>query len=297
MKIAHLILAHKNPEQLQRLLNALDHPAFDFYLHIDGKSDAAPFEHLTGKKNVFIIKERAKVYWAGYGTIQATLNGFAEILPKGYDYINVISAQDFPLQSPAAIHQYIHDRYGTEFITCESVEEEWKEAAHRVKQYHLINWRIPGKFRLQMLLNKLLPERKFPLDYTIVGRANWFTITSPAAAYILRFLKENPRVVRFFKYCWGADEFIFSTILYNSPFRDKILDNLVYVDWTGQTKGHPRILGTEDLEPLKNSGKLFARKFDMNSNPAIFTLLEDWIGQERTGQGSAGTGTRPPAGS
>ena len=297
MKIAHLILAHKNPEQLQRLLNALDHPAFDFYLHIDGKSDAAPFIPLTERKNVFIIKERAKVYWAGYGTIQATLNGFAEILPKGYDYINVISAQDFPLQSPATIYQYIHDRYGKEFITCESVEHEWKEAAHRVKQYHLINWRIPGKFRLQMLLNKFLPERKFPLDYTIVGRANWFTITSPAAAYILRFLKENPRVIRFFKYCWGADEFIFSTILYNSPFHDNILDNLVYVDWTGQTKGHPRILGIQDLEPLKNSGKLFARKFDMNSDPAIFTLLEDWIGLGRTGQGSTGTGTRPPAGS
>jgi hypothetical protein len=297
MKIAHLILTHKNPEQLQRLLHALEHPAFDFYLHIDGKSDAAPFEPLAKKKNVFLIRQRAKVYWAGYGTIQATLNGFEEILPKGYDYINVISAQDFPLQSPTAIYQYLLDRFGKEFITCESIEDQWKEAAHRVKRYHLINWRIPGKFRLQMLLNKLLPERKFPLDYTIVGRANWFTITSAAATYILQFLKENPRIPRFFKYCWGADEFIFATLLYNSPFKEKILDNLVYVDWTGQTKGHPRVLGTEDLEPLTRSGKLFGRKFDMDSSPAIFTLLEDWIGQGSTGQGSTGTETRPPAGS
>jgi hypothetical protein len=95
MKIAHLILAHKNPAQLHRLLTALDHPASDFYIHIDKKTDDAPFRSLLFQKNVFFIDKRAKIFWGDWGTIQATLNGFEVIIPKGYDYINVISGQDF----------------------------------------------------------------------------------------------------------------------------------------------------------------------------------------------------------
>ena len=294
MRIAHLILTHKNPAQLDRLLRALDHPGFDFYIHLDGKTDAAPFQYLAERKNaadrknvadrnnVFFIRNRAKVYWAGFGTIQATFNGFREIMPiGGYDYINVISGQDFPLKSAEAIYRYFEQRPGKEFITCQSIDGEWHWAAPRVRTYSLINWRIPGKFRLEKLVNRLLPARKFPFDHKIVGRANWFTLTPAAIAYAMDFIDRHPELVRYYKYCWGADEFIFSTILYNSPFRDRITDNVVYVDWTGQTEGHPRILQAGDLPALQATDKLFGRKFDMDVDAAIFTLLEEWIAANR----------------
>lgn len=278
MKIAHLILTHKNPAQLGRLLNALDHPSFDFFIHIDKKVDAGAFAHFGKQDRVFFIENRASVFWAAYGTIQATINAFREILTREYDYINVISAQDFPLKPPAFIYEYINSRAGTEFITCESIDEEWKEAAPRVRQYHFVNWRIPGKYRLAKLANKILPPRKFPLDYKIVGRANWFTITREAARYILEFEKDHPEVVRYFRYCWGADEFFFASILYNSRFKNQIVNNLVYVDWSAPEKpGHPKILVSEDLNKLKSTDKLFGRKFDYQVDPTIFGLLEEWI--------------------
>jgi hypothetical protein len=273
MKIAHLILAHKNPGQVQRLIRALDHPAFEFFIHVDKKSDEKEFAPLVNDR-VHMIRNRTKIFWAGYGTIQATLNGFAEIIPLQFDYINVISGQDFPLKKAGDIYNHISQKKGTEFITCESIEDEWKEAAHRVKKYHFINWRIPGKFRLQKLFNSFMPERKYPLDHKIVGRANWFTITNNAAQYIMGFLKKHPEIVRFFKYSWGADEFIFATILYNSSFKEKIEDNLIYVDWTGQTHGHPRVLRAEDFDRMKASGKLFARKLDENVDSQILDMLE-----------------------
>jgi hypothetical protein len=282
MRIAHLILTHKNPQQLERLIKVLDHPAFDFYIHVDKKVDQAPFAFLTQKKNVFFINNRAPVYWAGYGTIQATLNGFEEILPGKYDYINVTSGQDFPLRSADEIYQFIAERKGLEFITCQSVEDEWQDAAPRVRKYHLINWRIPGKHRLEKLTNKMLdkkliPPRKFPLDYKIVGRSNWFTLTSGAVRYIVDFLKQHPKVVRYFKFCWGADEFIFASVLYNSPFQGQIRDSLTYVDWTGQTEGHPRILKSNDFEKMISSGKLFGRKFDVDADSRILEMLEQSI--------------------
>ena len=282
MRIAHLILTHKNPQQLERLIRVLDHPAFDFYIHVDKKVDQTPFNFLIQKKNVFFIDDRVPVYWAGYGTIQATLNGLAQILPKNYDYINVTSGQDFPLRSPDDIYQFIAQQNGLEFITCESIEDEWKDAAPRVQKYHLINWRIPGKHRLEILTNKMLekrlfPSRKFPLDYKIVGRSNWFTLTSPAVQYIYDFLEHHPEVVRYFKFCWGADEFIFASVLYNSAFKDCIRDSLVYVDWTGKTDGHPRILEAGDFEKMKASGKLFGRKFDADTDSRILEMLEESI--------------------
>src|SRR6476646_4625834 len=128
MRIAHLILTHQNTKQLERLLKAMNHPAFYFYVHIDKKIDASAFAHIFNNQNIFPIYNRTAIYWAGWGTIQATINGFKEIIPKKYDYINVISAQDFPIKPPQYIYQYIHERAGQEFITCQSIKDEWQEA-------------------------------------------------------------------------------------------------------------------------------------------------------------------------
>lgn len=274
MRIAHLILAHKNPAQLKRLITALDHPSFDFYIHIDKKSDEQPFRNILQQKNVFFIDKRTKIYWGDWGTIQATLNGFQTILPKGYDYINVISAQDFPIKSPECIYKYFLEYHGTEFITCDFIEGDWSEVASRISDYHLINWRIPGKHRLEKIVTKILPPRVFPFNYKIVGRANWFSLTNDAVQYILQFLKAHPQMIRYFKYCWGADEFIFSTILYNSHFQEKIKNNLVYVEFDKQNIGHPKIITSADVDKLMESDKLFARKFDMDADSAVFDKIE-----------------------
>ncbi|MBC8033096.1 MAG: glycosyl transferase, partial [Chitinophagaceae bacterium] len=260
MRIAHLILVHKNPHQLTRLIQAMTHPAFDFYIHIDKKADARLFDTVLAMPNVYAVVKRTKIYWAGYGTIQATINGFEAIIPKGYDYINVMSGQDFPLKTPPYIHDYINERRGKEFITCEAMDGPWN-VADRVRNYHLVNWRIPGKYKLEKLANRFLPKRTFPFDYEIVGRANWFTLTNDAARFVIDFIHQHPKIVRYFKYCWGADEFMFSSILFNSPlFRDKIADNLTYVDWS-EGNPHPKLLSGADVEALTRTDKLFGRKF------------------------------------
>jgi hypothetical protein len=279
MKVAHLILVHKNPAQVQRLIGALDHPAAYFYLHIDRKTEASAFEFLGARQNVFLIKERVDVRWAGYGTIQATINGFKEILVEDYTYINVISGQDFPLKPADYFVQFLAESKGKEFITCSSMNE-WSDGKKRVERISFVNWKMPGRFLLETAANALLPKRRFPLNFKLVGRSNWFTITSKAAQYILNFIADHPQVVQFFKYTWGADEVMMPTILYNSPFKDRISENLVYVDWTGRSDGHPKVLTMEDRSPLLQSKKLFARKFDMEVDEQIFSYLEEAMKSE-----------------
>ena len=195
---------------------------------------------------------------------------------KPYSYINVISGQDFPIKSTEYIYNYFSEKKGKEFITCRSIENDWTEAAIRLKKYYLINWQIPGKYTIEKFINKILPKRKFPLDYVMVGRSNWFAITTDAAKYILDFLENNRGVVSFYKYCWGADEIIFATVIYNSPFKNQIEENFVYADWS-QGGAHPKILTAADFTSLMQSDKLFARKFDVDADTKIFDMLENAI--------------------
>ena len=83
----------------------------------------------------------------------------------------------------------------------------------------------------------------------------------------------HPEVVRFFKYVWGADEFIFSTVIYNSPYTAHVRENLLYLDWT-EGKANPKVLTVADLDVLIHSEKWFARKFDADIDSAVLDRLE-----------------------
>jgi hypothetical protein len=37
MKVAHLIITYTNPAQTARMIKRMQHPDFDFYIHVDAK--------------------------------------------------------------------------------------------------------------------------------------------------------------------------------------------------------------------------------------------------------------------
>jgi hypothetical protein len=279
MRIGCLILAHKNPGQLERMLKAIAHPAFDYYIHVDGKADQRPFEYLRGMDRVVFIRNRVSVGWGQYSLVQAQLNGLEEMLAQGdYRYVHVMSAQDFPIKPMVYIYDYLRAHEGTEFITCLRESDGhpwWKVAALHAWQYNFHNWKIPGKYRLQAVANVLLPRRKYPIKgHEVVGHSQWFTITSESARFMLDYLQAHPQVVRFFRYVWGADELIFSTVVFNNPvFRDRIQDNLFYIDWS-KGGASPKVLMQDDLPVLIGSDKLFARKFEESVDAGVLEALE-----------------------
>ena len=278
MKIAHLILAHANPEQLKRLLGKLMHEDAHFYIHLDKKTDITPFLPLAEKGKVFFINNREKVYWGGYSIVQATVNSFQEILDSGvtYGYINLLSGQDYPIKSNAYIHEFLAKNPGKVFMHALSVEDEWHEAIPRISRYYLIHYKLPfGTYRAEQLLNALLPKRKLPAGIKAMGRSQWFTASPESIAYIIKYINEQQWVSKFFKLSWAPDELIFQTILYNSPFREKMVnDNLLYVDWS-KGDASPKILTMDDATILKNSGKLFARKFNPQTDSTILDYLDN----------------------
>ena len=277
MKLAHLILTHANPDQLNRLIGKLMYADAHFYVHVDLKTDIAPFLPLAKNGNVTFISNRIRVHWGGFSIVQATINSFEEILKTGiaYDYINLLSGQDYPIKSNKKIHRFFSEQPGKIFMHSLSVENEWTEAIPRIKKYHLANLNLPfGKYRAEQIINAILPERKLPKGIVAMGRSQWFTASREAITYIVEYVKKEPWVTKFFKYSWAADELFFQTILFNSPLKDKIVnDNLVYIDWSGGGAS-PKVLTMADAPILNASDKLFARKFNPDTDRAILDYID-----------------------
>lgn len=276
MRIAHLLLVHAEPAQVARLVARLRQPHADVFLHVDRKAPLAPFAAIAAQPGVFLVQKRVKVYWGAYSIVAATLNGFNEILAaeKKYDWINLLSGQDYPLQPLSAFHDFLQQHPGRAFMEYYPIATEWTEALPRIQEYHLTNYPLPGAYRLAQLISQWLPPRQMPHGWTAVGRSQWMTLPREHVAYLRQLLSHDHAVRRFFSLTWAPDEFIFQTILYNSLYRDRMVnDNLRYLEWP-QGAASPKVLSGEDWPALAASGKFFARKMHPQTSAELLAQLD-----------------------
>lgn len=280
MRVAHIIMAHKNPVQLERLVLAMKHSMFDLYIHLDKKSDYDEFKHIAKYTNVFFIQNRLECNWGGFSFVEAILNSITEVFSSSreYQFVNLMSGQDYPLKTVDELYNFLSDNLNMSFLAYERVDHDWWDhAVSRYKTYHFTDFKLMGRYLLQKITNKLMPHRKFPLDLTLYGSTNssWWILSADAAQYLVDFIKDKPKLKRFMKFTWGADEFIITTIIMNSPFKDKVVnDNLRHIDWS-LGGAHPKIFAKNDLNDLVNTNKYFARKFDTDVDKEILDLIDE----------------------
>jgi hypothetical protein len=279
MRIAHLITVHKNPAQVERLLDALTHPDADFYIHLDKKVPMKDFAYLAARPGVRFTQARLAVRWASYRFTEALVECTREILATGqpYDFINLLSGQDYPIKPVETIHWFFARHLGCSFLSFEREGSRWwSHAISRIEQYHTTYYQFKGQYRLQAAVNKLLPKRGFPLSYTLFGGPNgsWWTLSRDCARYLVEFVDAHPELRRFCRFTWGSDEFLPATILLNSPLKDRIVnENYRYIDWS-EGGANPKLLTVADAPALAQSPKLFARKFDLDHDTEILDLID-----------------------
>ena len=271
-------MAHKEPEQIERFINKFIGLPFDFYIHIDKKTNRETFDFLGKIPQVYFIQRRITVNWASYNFVNAEIQSIKEILATGilYDFISVMSGQDYPIKPVSDIFEFLEKKTDKNFISFEEDGVWWSQVISRINQYHFTNFRFRGRYWIQHLLNSLLPVRKFPLPYTLYGgpRAMCKTVSKECAAYLVDFIESNKRLRRYLRFTWGADEFVIPTLIMNSKFRETVVnDNFYYIDWS-KGGANPKTLRTEDYKLLIASGKMFARKFDVKVDSKILELLD-----------------------
>ena len=100
MRIAYLILTHKNPGLLKRAIGVLSTELSAFFVHVDSKADVREFSGIRGK-NISFSEERLPVYWGDFSQVEATMRLMRQGLESSAraDYFVFLQGSDYPLRS------------------------------------------------------------------------------------------------------------------------------------------------------------------------------------------------------
>lgn len=288
MEKAYIILAHKNPEQVARLLTALDDNHSTFFLHLDKNVDATQFRNINMHRNNLVAVKSIATPWGGFGLVEATLHALKAVTDhrKHFDFISLISGQHYPTQSNSEIQDYLSNTPNRSFMEYTTIpnHERWKPRGglYRIDSYFFGLSAIQRyKAKTFNFLSKKvgLFKRQFPENMVPYCGSQWWTIDRQSLTYILNFIKKNEAYVSFQKQTFAADELFFHNILLNADNDDiregVVNDNLLYMNWSNQRKSHPEILGTDDFKNIIGNQFLFARKFDIEQDALILDMIDD----------------------
>jgi hypothetical protein len=285
MSLAYIILAHKNPLQLKKLVNALHDDNDYFIIHIDKRVEILPFkERLIDYKNVFFIEERENARWGDIGIVKATVKGLNLLYKNKFNYshVSLLSGQDYPIKSLSYIHNFFKNNINKSFIEFIPfpVDSLRFGGVHRIKSYSFnlfgrretfIPFKYKPKFNIKGTILNLglgivtffLPQRHFPCNWKPYYGSQWWTITQDAVNVIINVLRKCPEYFDYHKYSLLPDEMFFQSLLLNNYNKHLLVNNnLRYIQWD-KTGTHPKVYSYAEVENLTKEDALFARKFEL----------------------------------
>ena len=287
---AYLLLVHKNPRQVARLVRLLDFPGNDIYIHVDRKARGFhPSLFAVNHAALHFIEPRLSVNWGGVSGMKSELALLKAAVANGpYDYYHLLSGQDLPIKTQQEIHAFFEANKGKEFLNLWTIDDS-------ARSRHELITLFPegeGKFYLHAInkafkkIQKLAGYKRRPTAEIKFG-SNWFSITHALAAYTLQ---QERWLLDTFGHTNNCDELFLSTVVWNSPFREKLyvpgesahtesnLSFMRYIDWTrpGCVR-HPWTFRKGDFNKLMNVPHLWARKFDEKVDDEIIDLVYNEI--------------------
>lgn len=274
MRIAYLLLCHKNEEQVETLIDQLSSDNVDFYIHIDKKSCCFLLQE---RSNVFILpqKDRVDIRWATYSMIRAELNliGFVLKSQRQYDYIGLLSGQDFPVKTNQFIEDFLTKNMGEEFIeVIDHSDIRFHRYLKRTNVYYpefLQKRSSVSKIarKIYMILTGYpstakVFSRSNPMDFEFEFGSQWWLLSYDCIKWIDCFLRQHREYCLYFSHAMTPDECFFQTLLVASPFNQQIRDRVTYLEWNDD-QNHPKSIDKNVVDQLINSERyLFCRKID-----------------------------------
>lgn len=304
MKIAFLVAAHTDIEQLKRLSKSLLKNG-DVYIHIDAKVknitdfiNQLTFNTLSysqGNKIIF-LKNRVSVAWGGYSQIKCQSLLFQQALNSSqkYERFVYLSGLDYPIYSPKEIQTYFEKYPDTEFVCGYNISKSKNRTQlNRIQLYHFFrDIPLPHKSFIRRCLIggtklalKYLGFRRKPYlningqNWDIYYGSQWIGVTRQCAQYIMECLN-NKYISGYFSTTYAPDELCIPTIVHNSPFKDKALAKsnldfqeitpLHYLNYTDCIWTYDE----HDFNTIVSSNKMFVRKLVSGKSEKLIDLLE-----------------------
>lgn len=291
MKLAHLILAHKDSTHIGRLSRKLSGYS-DVYVHIDLSVDEEPFRNAVGNvDNVFFVRQRFRCWWGGYNVIQAEMELLMTAMQaQTYDRLVFLQGADYPLKSGKDILSFFRLHKNTEFIRCSPCS--YSKDPHLYRRC-CCYWFYDDPNLLKRVWNKLNMILSIPLRSSVIhekdmklevywGCAQW-ALTGECARYIINFYLSHKKVNQWFKHAFPVDELYINTIVMNSAFAQNTLyknqevikmlvnlRNLHYFEYPSAVK----VFTIEDFKMLQNLDELYCRKVNTDESTELLDMID-----------------------
>ncbi|WP_171041742.1 beta-1,6-N-acetylglucosaminyltransferase [Pseudoalteromonas phenolica] len=273
MKIAILIACHKQPELINQLIDKFDISTFDFYIHVDTKSNIR--SDIKKQNNVTILteKESVDVKWGHISQVETTYRLIQKAACKEYEYLWFMSGQDFPIKSQKEIINFFHERRGISFIDIQDAYfSELRNSVH-YPNYLISNALLPRVLR--KVYSKICLSLKLTkkINNKLYHGSSWFCLHKS----IFKKIQDDSSFGQFisvFNNALCPDETVFQTYIKAKNLGQLCENNLTYIDWS-ERKANPKTLTIEDFDKLMQSEKLIARKFDLNEDKNIIKKLSE----------------------
>ena len=274
---AYLILAHHRFGQLRKLIELLDDGRNDIFVHVDKKSslfNPTEWADVCRNSGLYFLEDRIDVRWGGVSIMRAELALLRAATQAGqYDYYHLLSGMDLPIKSQDEIHEFFDSHSGTEFLNF----WEYDSGLESRFRYYTI-FPEGEKCALTRIINHSFKKLQRAAGYRINREidfryaSQWFSITDSLARYVL---SREEWLERIFCRTTICDEIFLATLVWNSPFRERLyvmepasspadinLSNMRLVDWSRSGMRHPWTFRTEDWDLLMSVPHFWARKFD-----------------------------------
>ena len=286
MKIAVAMLCHKNVQQINSLLRAMENKNISFFIHVDRKSTIGR-DGILGN-NVTVIPKGCSVdiQWGGFGMIEATLRLIETIRQTNqeYDYIWLMSGQDWPLYSSDEIVRYVEQHNGDDFIEILPDQESFERGYCKRNALYYPSWMVSNNTYIKVMKHLFwlvtggrkstkICKRKTKVEKFYYG-SQWWLLSKQSVDAMMRFLNNNEWYTEYFKHSLVPDESFFQTLYGKLIGVEKAKPTVCYVNWK-ENRNSPEVLTCNDLEKLLDGrgNYLIARKFDFDVDEDIVSKI------------------------
>ena len=279
IRVSCIVSAYHKPNQLLRLLGALEAPETRIHLHVDRRSPRAVHQRvrdgLAGRVDVELLPPH-RCWWGSFGHVAASLKGMRAAVDARSDWAVLLTGQDYPVKPRNRLNEFLAVHDGEGFLDPTLLPMPgWAQDGgfDRFRFRH-----FPAVSPRARIAGRLLPTprpREFYPGLTPYGDSSYWCLHIDLVRYVLDFIDRRPDVIRYFRTVHVPDEMFFHSILGSSGERDRLVtgNDLHYIRWSSAGKS-PDILTSDDLPALAETSKFFARKFDSARDEEVLDTID-----------------------
>ena len=224
MKLAFIILAHNQAEQVVSTAQYIALAGHYTCIHYDSKSPHGELDYVRkslrefGERTQVLSKHECK--WGEWSLVEATLSCLREINKQGWDvdYVHLMSGADAFIKPITSLEQFLGE-HNYDFIESVNIRnQQWVVDGLGIERfiykfpYNYVTQReqFEGYLKEQIDSNTVVC---IPKEIEPHMGSQWWTLRWKTCLSILNFIHDNQHIVEYFKLSWIPDESFFQSVM------------------------------------------------------------------------------------